>query len=452
MARSHLFASLSSATLVAATVLAATLSAAAADMKPAVLAGHAVLPAKTAATPPADAPDALKVSGKFTTRNDPARITAAPAADQPLPMDGQPVQGFSGIRALGDGTYLVLTDNGFGAKANSEDAMLMVHVVKPDFGAGTVEIVKTTFLSDPDKKVPFAIAMEGTAERYLTGADFDLEGVQPVGDLLFIGEEFGPYVIAVERETGKVVSVQETKVGDLLVQSPDHYRVSTPAAPDAKAPAFNLKRSKGYEGFAASVDGTKLYPLLEGPLFVDGAYETVNGVEALRIFEYDVATRAFTGAWWHYPLEANGNAIGDFNMIDATRGMVIERDNGEGDVELACKDGATEGCHKQPALFKRVYMIDFSGVESGGAVKKVAGIDLMAIDDPNGLARQGNRDDKTFRMPFVTIENVDKVDDTHIIVANDNNYPFSKGRSVSAEDDNEFVLLAVPEFLAAKAE
>lgn len=447
MVRSLLLASLS-----LAAVAAATLPTAAADMKPAVLAGHAVLPAKTATTPPADAPEALTISGKFTTPRDPARITAAPSADQPLPMAGQPVQGFSGIKALGDGTYLVLTDNGFGGKPNSEDAMLMFHVVKPDFAAGTVEILKTTFISDPDKKVPFAIAMEGTAERYLTGADFDLEGFQPIGDLLYIGEEFGPYLITVDRETGKVMSFQETKVGDLLVQSPDHYRVSTPAAPDAAAPTFNLKRSKGYEGFAASPDGTKLYPMLEGPLFVDGAYETVDGVEALRIFEYDVATKAFTGTWWHYPLEANGHAIGDFNMIDATRAMVIERDNGEGDVELACKDGATTGCHKQPALFKRVYMIDLSGVAPGGAVKKVAGIDLMAIDDTDGLARQGNRDDKTFRMPFVTIENVDKVDDTHIIVANDNNYPFSKGRSVSAEDDNEFILLSVPDFLAAKAE
>jgi hypothetical protein len=28
-------------------------------------------------------------------------------------------------------------------------------------------------------------------------------------------------------------------------------------------------------------------------------------------------------------LEDNGNAIGDFNMIDATTGLIIERDDGE---------------------------------------------------------------------------------------------------------------------------
>jgi hypothetical protein len=31
-------------------------------------------------------------------------------------------------------------------------------------------------------------------------------------------------------------------------------------------------------------------------------------------------------------------------------------------------------------------------------------------------------------MPFLTIENVDRVDDTHIVVGNDNNLPFSAGR------------------------
>lgn len=31
----------------------------------------------------------------------------------------------------------------------------------------------------------------------------------------------------------------------------------------------NLPRSKGFEGMALSPDGTKLYPLLEGPLTTD---------------------------------------------------------------------------------------------------------------------------------------------------------------------------------------
>jgi len=42
------------------------------------------------------------------------------------------------------------------------------------------------------------------------------------------------------------------------------------------------------------------------------------------------------------------------------------------------------------------------------------------------------------------------VDADHIIVANDNNLPYSSGRQIGKQDDNEFILLRVPEFLRAK--
>jgi hypothetical protein len=49
-----------------------------------------------------------------------------------------------------------------------------------------------------------------------------------------------------------------------------------------------------------------------------------------------VAAQNFTGGYWQYVFEQNGNAIGDFNMIDATSGLIIERDNGEGTDDKAC--------------------------------------------------------------------------------------------------------------------
>ena len=434
-----------------ATSIAATAPAAADEGKAydAVLAGHAVLPAKTLIPAPADAPESLKTSGKYTGKT-PARIAGEPTDGDALPFNGQPVQGFSGIKTLGDGTYFVGTDNGFGKKVNSPDAMLMVHTIKPDFAKGTIEMVKTTFISDPDKVIPFVIVNEGTDTRYLTGADLDVEGFQPIGDKIYIGDEFGPYVIAVDAASGKVTDFFETEVNGKTVRSPDNYAVQLPN-PDGARPDYNLKRSKGFEGFAQSMDGTKLYGLLEGPLFDDkeGAYENIGGVDASRIVEFDVAKGAWTGRSWLYPFAANGHAIGDFNMIDETRGLVIERDDGQGDAELACKDGASEGCFKEPATFKRIYMISFDGVEADQPVKKVGYIDLMDIKDPDGLARLGKREDGRFTFPFVTIENVDKVDDETIIVGNDNNFPFSKGRDVSALDNNEMVILKVGDFLKA---
>jgi hypothetical protein len=41
-------------------------------------------------------------------------------------------------------------------------------------------------------------------------------------------------------------------------------------------------------------------------------------------------------------------------------------------------------------------------------------------------------------------------DDAHIIVAVDNNLPFSSGRALDKAADSEFVLLSVPELLAAR--
>ncbi|MEM0908613.1 MAG: esterase-like activity of phytase family protein [Pseudomonadota bacterium] len=440
-------------TLIAALTATTALAADDAPKFKATLVGHAALPAQTLIPAPADAPEALKVSGKFTTRGNPARITAAPTDGESLPFNGQTVQGFSGIKSIDGKSFTVLTDNGFGSKANSPDAMLFYHVVTPNFETGDVNVEKTTFFSDPNKVIPFIITMEGSDQRYLTGADFDIEGFQMVGDDIVIGDEFGPYIFVANAETGVITEFHETVVDGETIKSPDHYTMRLPN-PDGEMPIVLAKRSRGYEGFAQSVDGTMLYPLLEGPLWNPeaGDYERVNGIEALRLLEMDAATRAWTGRSWLYPMAQDGNAIGDFNMIDETRGLVIERDGGQGHPDLACTDGATEGCFEKPALFKRVYMIDMAGVEPGQPVKKVGYIDLMDIADPDGVARIGKREDGRFAMPFVTIENVDRVSDTQIIVANDNNFPFSKGRDLVDVDNNEMIILDVADFLNARAE
>ncbi|WP_022706181.1 esterase-like activity of phytase family protein [Paracoccus zeaxanthinifaciens] len=433
--------------------LLATTAAAHADAPrfEAVLKGHAILPADTLLDAPEDAPASLRASGRFTGKGN-RRDLSEPGDGPAMPLAGQPLQGFSGIKAVGDGSYVVLTDNGFGTKRNSPDAMLFFSVVTPDFDAGTVAVDRTVFLNDPDRVIPFPIVTEATDTRYLTGADLDLEGFQLVGDHIVIGEEFGPFVIVADRETGRIVEFHETVVDGRTVMSPDNPFIQLPD-PGADAPEYDAKRSRGFEGFAGSVDGQLLYPMLEGPLWRDGAWETVeDGRTALRILEMKADSREWTGNSWLYPLEADNHAIGDFNMIDETRGLVIERDGGQGDAELACEGEATEGCFDNPARFKRVYMIDMAGVGAGEPVHKVAHIDLLDMADPDGIARQGKRDDGRFAFPFVTIEDVDIVDDSHIIVGNDNNYPFSMGRDMNTQDDNELILLEVPDFLKARAE
>lgn len=427
---------------------------------PAKLVSQAVLPANTIIPAPADAPEHLKTSGKFTTadRKRAEGLGTVPGKDGvrttglSLPFAGQAMQGFSGIKTMNDGTFWSLSDNGFGSKTNSSDSMLMLHHLKFEWDAGKVNAVETVFLSDPDKKAPFPIVMEGSEKRYLTGADFDVESIQPVADGFWLGEEFGPYILKFTRD-GKLTDVVATKAGDIDVKSPDHPTLTLPGNPTQKLPAFNLKRSGGFEGLAMSKDGSKLYGLLEGTLYsAEGQTEkTEDGSTGLRIVELDAASKSWTGRTWLYPLAKGGEAIGDFNMLDDSTALVIERDNGAGTADKACADPKKPeaNCFAVPATLKRIYKIEINDANVGKAARKIGYIDLMKIADPDKKAKQG-RENGVYTMPFVTIENVDRVDATHIIVGNDNNLPFSAGRALDKADDNEFVLLEVKDLLDAK--
>lgn len=424
---------------------------------PATLAGHAVMPALTVIPAPADAPADLRHAGKFTTAQRVEKLGSVMglSAGRPtgisLPFDGQPVQGHSGIKRMADGSFWLLTDNGAGSKANSPDFMLHLSHYTVDFQSGQFSRQKTVFLHDPDKKVPFRITQEGTDKRYLTGADFDPESFQFAGGALWVAEEFGPYLIKADLN-GKVLAVFDTKVDGKVVRSPDAPGVLMPGAPDAKPTAFDVKRSKGFEGMASSKDGSKLYALLEGALWNEAAkaYENVGGKQYLRVLEFDVKSEQWTGRHWKYVLEANHHAIGDFNMIDNTTGLIIERDNGEGTADKACPaDQKRTDCFHDLAKFKRVYKIEMSDANVGGEIRKVGYIDLMNIQDPQRLAKKPLTNG-VLAFPFFTIENVDVVDDKHIVVGNDNNLPFSSSRDPNKADDNELVLLQVEALLKAR--
>ena len=422
---------------------------------PARLAGHAVLAAQTFIAPPPAAPADLRLSGKFTTgqRVEAPGTVEGLSAGRPtgvsLPFRGQPVQGHSGIKRMADGSYWLLTDNGAGSKANSPDFMLFLNRYSVDFKTGQFRRLETVFLHDPDKKVPFRIVHEGTKQRYLTGSDFDTESFQIVGGSIWIGDEFGPFLIKADLK-GRVQAVFETRVDGKRVVSPDHPSVTMPGAPGEVK--FQVRRSRGYEGMAASKDGSKLYALLEGALWDEAARapETLDGRQYLRVLEFDVRTEQWTGRHWKYVLEANHHAIGDFNMIDDSTGLIIERDNGEGTADKACPEGQKRSdCFHDLAKFKRVYKVELSESSVGGPLRKIGYVDLMAIQDPDRLARKPLTAG-VLSFPFFTIENVDIVDDRHIVVGNDNNLPFSSSRDPNRADDNELILLDVAELLQAR--
>ncbi|NAZ82284.1 hypothetical protein GTR02_10690, partial [Kineococcus sp. R8] len=328
-----------------------------------------------------------------------------------VPFAAQPVQGFSGNLVQPDGSYLVLSDNGYGAKANSADFLLAVHRLAP--GAdGSLAVVPGGFtLSDPDARVPWPLTR---ADRRLTGADFDPESFRRSPDGTFwFGEEFGPYLLHTDA-TGRLLAAPVPLPG---VASPDNPTLGTPGA-DRATP--NLARSKGFEGMAQSADGRYLFPLLEGPVAGDDPQD-------LRVLRYDTLRQRYRGEEFTYRLEVPGNAIGDLTAVDDHRFLVLERDDGQGPT----------------AVFKAVFLVDTSVRDAEGHPRKQLLVNLMAVPDPQGLAGQGSF--ATF--PFQTIESVDVVGRHTVVVGNDNNFPFSAGRTPGRPDD-EFLTIEVQADLA----
>jgi len=423
----------------------------------ATLAGHAYLPALSLVAPPADAPKDAWISGKFTGggRNgvpmsvpgDTGGLHGKRLTGLNLPFIGQPLQGFSGfaMNRAEDGSVYVLTDNGFGSKANSPDTLLFFSRMDADFDTGEVEIKETVFLHDPDFKVPFRISYGGTDSRYLTGADFDLESIQRVGDSIWIGEEFGPYLIEATLD-GRIKGVYPTMVDGVQLKGPDTPGIS---ATSVKGTDWTVPRSGGYEGMALQPETGLLWAMLEKPLL---AASGENEGDFLRVMAFDPEAREWTGEGFKFKLAEGATAIGDFNFIDETRALVIERDNGEGEPSLKCAGDPQADCFPNPAMVKHVVLIDTADVDAEGYVRRIGQIDLMNIADPEGKARieTDGGEAGRFSLPFFTIEDVMRVDETHIMVAVDNNLPFSSGRKLDAAADNEVVLLSVPELLAAQ--
>lgn len=389
--------------------LSASLLLAAPATEAQTLDAFAVLPADTFAPGP--------TSGQFI----------APANGRIPPfVDRQPVQGISSVLPAWNGDFLVMSDNGFGAKDNSADYVLRVYRIDPRFktrfwGDGSVRVKSFITLRDPNRKIGFPIVADGEtyyggvipvdgqirAHRLLTGADFDIESFREAPDgSLWFGDEFGPFLLHTDS-TGKVLEAPIPLPG---VRSPQHPLLGSGTP--------NLPRSKGFEGMAITPDGKTLYPMLEGAL------TTEANQRKLVINQFDIRQRRYTGRQWSYRLDADstvGQAIGDFTAVTKKLFLVVERDSGE---------GAT-------ALFKKVFLVNLDEVDADGFLVKREVADLMDIADPQNLGGQGTK----FTFPFQTIESVFPIGRHWLGVLNDNNYPFSAGRNPGQADPNEFIII-----------
>ena len=220
-----------------------------------------------------------------------------------------------------------MSDNGFGAKANSADALLRVTAMKPDFETGEVTPVNRfsgeelsgftadsfMTLRDPFNRVPFPIVADAVnypntptgggapipvdasikAGRLLTGSDFDIEAFRRAPDGTFwFGDEFGPFLLHTDA-FGRMLEAPiplpnfrgfPSALGGAEV-NPLVQAVSNPV----RTLAANLPDSGGFEGMALNKSGTRLYALLE---------KAINGDPVrtrLIISEFSLAQRKIHG-------------------------------------------------------------------------------------------------------------------------------------------------------------
>jgi hypothetical protein len=203
---------------------------------------------------------------------------------------------------------------------------------------------------------------------------------------------------------------------------------------------------------AISPDGARLYALLEGAVAGDDPQD-------LRIFIFDISKRTFTGHL-KYRLEMPSQTVNLAALVDASGARVypeaVAPPNGPvsigelkavNDHQMLIIERDNLGDDLAPPRFKKVFLIDLSQAPTNeGRVGKILLLDLLAIPDPNGVGGDGD----FFRLPFYTIESVYPLDERTLLIASDNNFPFSHGRTRGrsadrigplAADDTELILV-----------
>ena len=209
-------------------------------------------------------------------------LGTAPVNGVTAPFADQPVQGFSGVQRNADGTYDVLSDNGYGNKANSADFVLRIQRIAPNFGS---RHRRRPRWPEPDRPRP---ARAVRADPAGPGADrrrlrrrVDRPGQRRL-------------VLARRRVRPVPAALRPGR--------------SAAAGPGRRCPACGHRRTRrgasrtwaaarASRAWRAPPDGRSLYPLLEGTVAGDPP-------GALRLNEFDLVAGQYTGKRWTYQLES----------------------------------------------------------------------------------------------------------------------------------------------------
>jgi hypothetical protein len=313
--------------------------------------------------------------------------------------------------------WWALSDNGFGTRANSGDYRLVLYrfrveparaPAKPERRSRrperrkptpAVTVLQRIELRDPGRFFPWELTLAADPRRPLTGADADPESLVLMPDGSFwVGDEHGPWLLHFSANGTLLEAPVELVPGGTVLRSASHPDVAM--------------AGKGFEGLAPGPQPNTLVAALEAPIAGDIGGE-------VRLLEYDLAQRAWSGRQWSYPLDSAGNSVAElvrdpFGAADSY--LVIERD-------------ALQGAG---AKFKKIFRVRLSRLP-----EKTLAVDLLDIDDPQRLAGGSTR----FRFPFLTPESVWPIGPREWVVVNDNNFPAAGGRSALAPDPTEWIVL-----------
>ena len=99
-------------------------------------------------------------------------------------------------------------------------------------------------------------------------------------------------------------------------------------------------------------------------------------------------------------------------------------------------------------VFRGVYVVDLSDVDSAGYVSKQQVVDLTNIADPAGVSLPAiHAGDVRIGDPFAvvceSVEALRVLSHSRLLVGCDNNLP-NTGRNPTRADDNEFIVVKVP--------
>lgn len=192
--------------------------------------------------------------------------------------------------------------------------------------------------------------------------------------------------------------------GDRTTRAPAETRLGLPW-PERSA-TINVRRSSGFENLSVTADGTFLIAMLEKPL---------PGQTDCLAFRFDLRTKRWAGLAFRFPLDERAKAVGDLTLMNERFGYALERDDTE---------RRTDG-------FKRLVRFTLPDVV-GARVTKTTAADLLDLALPDG---------GTFSFPFWTIEGVATLPDGRVVIVNDNNFPFGRGRAETKPDETELIVV-----------